>query len=59
MDSYEIGQISDALKTATFKPNDVVIKEGDYGDVFYLVEEGEAIATKSLEPGIIHNFIHT
>lgn len=53
MDSYEIGQVADALRTATFKAEDVVIREGDYGDIFYIIEEGEAIATKTLEPGII------
>jgi len=51
MDAYEIGQISDALRTATFKADDVVIREGEFGDIFYMIEEGEAIATKTLEPG--------
>jgi len=51
MDAYEIGQIADALRTATFKEGDVIIKEGDFGDIFYVIEEGEAIATKTLEPG--------
>lgn len=27
------------------------MKEGELGDVFYIVVEGEAIATKTLEPG--------
>ncbi len=51
MDSYEIGQIADALRTATYKPDDIVIKEGEFGDIFYIVEEGEAFATKTIEPG--------
>jgi len=28
-----------------------VIKEGDEGNVFYMIMKGEAIATKTLEPG--------
>jgi cAMP-dependent protein kinase regulator len=52
MDAYEIGQIADALRTATFKEGDAIIKEGEFGDIFYVIEEGEAIATKTLEPGI-------
>ena len=44
-------QISDALKTATFKKGDYIIKEGEMGDVFYILEEGECEATKTLEPG--------
>ena len=51
MDAYEIGQISDALRTAVFKADDVIIKEGEFGDIFYVVEDGEAFATKTLEPG--------
>ena len=51
IDSYELMQICDALKTATFKKGDYIIKEGEMGDVFYILEEGECDATKTLEPG--------
>ena len=51
VDSYELSQISDALKSCNYNPNDYVIREGELGDVFYIVVEGEAIATKTLEPG--------
>lgn len=51
MDAYEIGQIADALRTATFQADDIIIREGEYGDIFYIVEEGEAYATKTIEPG--------
>lgn len=51
IDSYELMQISDALKTATFSKGDYIIKEGEMGDVFYILEEGECEATKTLEPG--------
>ena len=44
-------QISDALKVAYFNQGDYVIREGEIGDVFYIIEEGEAVATKTVEPG--------
>ncbi len=51
IDSYEIMQISDAIKSATYKKGDYIIKEGEIGDIFYILEEGECVATKTLEPG--------
>ena len=51
IEQYELMQICDALKTGTFKKGDYIIKEGEMGDVFYILEEGECEATKTLEPG--------
>ena len=51
IDSYELGQISDALKGNVYKKGEYIIKEGESGDVFYILEEGECIATKTLEAG--------
>lgn len=51
VEPYEITQISDALKLATFRQGDYVIREGEMGDVFYMIEEGEAEATITYEPG--------
>jgi cAMP-dependent protein kinase regulator len=51
IEPYELLQISDALKSSTFNKGDYVIKEGEFGDVFYIIEEGEAVATKTHEPG--------
>jgi cAMP-dependent protein kinase regulator len=51
IDPYEITQISDALKTASFRQGEYVIREGEMGDVFYMIEEGEAEATIISEPG--------
>ena len=44
-------QISDAVKTGNFKKGDYIIKEDEMGDVFYILEEGNCIATKTLEKG--------
>lgn len=51
MEDYELMQISDALRTANFSKGDYIIREGEMGDVFYIIEEGEAAATKTNEPG--------
>ncbi len=51
VEPYELSQIADALKSCNYNPNDYVIREGELGDVFYIVVEGEAVATKTLEPG--------
>ena len=51
VDTYELMQISDALKTATYQENDYIIREGELGDVFYFLEEGNCVATKTLVPG--------
>ena len=51
IDSYELGKICDSLKVGLFKKDDYIIKEGEMGDVFYIIEEGKCNATKTLEPG--------
>ena len=51
IDPYELGQISDALKTQAFKKGDYIIKQGDRGDVFYILDEGTAHAEKVFEEG--------
>ena len=51
IDSYELGKICDSLKVGLFKKDDYIIKEGEMGDVFYIIEEGKCNATKTMEPG--------
>lgn len=46
MDAYERSQLADALKTESFNDGGVICKQGDVGNKFYIIEEGEAIATK-------------
>eukprot|EP00405_Crypthecodinium_cohnii_P011866 CAMPEP_0206435200 /NCGR_PEP_ID=MMETSP0324_2-20121206/9687_1 /ASSEMBLY_ACC=CAM_ASM_000836 /TAXON_ID=2866 /ORGANISM="Crypthecodinium cohnii, Strain Seligo" /LENGTH=485 /DNA_ID=CAMNT_0053902011 /DNA_START=72 /DNA_END=1529 /DNA_ORIENTATION=+ len=46
--TYELSQLADSLQKQAVKTGDVVIKQGDEGDRFYLVEDGElVVATKS------------
>lgn len=51
METYERSVLSDAFIEEFFKAGDYVIRQGDEGNKFYLVEQGELIATKSLENG--------
>ena len=36
--------VSDALKRRTFREGEYIIRQGEVGDVFYIIEEGEAYA---------------
>ena len=40
--SYERSKIADALETAKFPPGSHIIREGDIGESFFLLESGEA-----------------
>ncbi|KAI8080921.1 cAMP dependent protein kinase regulatory subunit [Thamnidium elegans] len=51
LETYERHKIADALEPVQFDDNDVVIKEGDVGDNFYLIESGEAKFYKLLPDG--------
>lgn len=44
---YERSKIADALETHKFPPGTTIIKQGDIGEAFYLLESGEAEAYKS------------
>lgn len=46
MDAYERSQLADALKVETFSDGAVIFKQGDVGNKFYILEDGEAVATK-------------
>ena len=48
---YEKGVIADALVPSHYHEGDFVIKENENGDHFYILEEGEAVATKTVEAG--------
>jgi len=47
MDPYERSKLGDAVQEHTFKKDELIIKEGDDGDNFYLIQEGTAIANKN------------
>ncbi|KAL1923470.1 uncharacterized protein VTP21DRAFT_8450 [Calcarisporiella thermophila] len=48
---YERHKIADALESVYFADGEAVVKQGDIGENFYFIEDGEAIATKRGENG--------
>lgn len=46
MDAYERSQLSDALKPEMFTDGANVCTQGEAGNKFYIIEEGEAVASK-------------
>ena len=51
IDPYELGQICDALKPMSFKQGDVIIRQHESGDVFFIIDEGKCHAEKSFHGG--------
>jgi cAMP-dependent protein kinase regulator len=51
VDAYERSKIADAVKRVKVPAGEYIVKEGEKGDVFYFVEEGEAYATKTVTQG--------
>jgi cAMP-dependent protein kinase regulator len=47
VDSYERSKIADAIKEEHFKQGEVIINEGDQGNLFYIIIQGNAVATKA------------
>jgi len=43
---YEKLTVADALEPANFEADDVIVKQGEAGDVFYLIIEGKAQVTQ-------------
>lgn len=53
MEPYERSKVADALRTEKFGAGEAIVNQGDPADKFYIVEDGEAIATKSFVAGQI------
>jgi cAMP-dependent protein kinase regulator len=51
IDPYELGQICDALKTQNFSKGDYIIKQGEKGDIFFILDDGKAHAEKVFDQG--------
>lgn len=51
VEPYERGQICEALQVEKFLAGDVIIEQNKSGDKFYIIEEGEAYATKVFNEG--------
>ena len=46
LDAPQRSKISDALVSSVYQDGDAVVREGEMGDTFFFVEEGEAVVTK-------------
>lgn len=46
MDAYERSQLADALKSESVADGTEICRQGDVGNKFYIIEEGEAVASK-------------
>jgi CRP-like cAMP-binding protein len=51
LSSTEIAKVADALETVEYEDRETIIEQGDIGDSFYIIVEGEAIVTKKSFPG--------
>lgn len=59
LDSYEMMNLADALKADTVDPEAAIIKQGEPGNKFYMVVEGECIAKKVFVAGQEPQKVHT
>lgn len=50
MDHYERSKMADAVKDKKFAGGDSIIKQGEEGNVFYILVEGSAKATLDTDP---------
>lgn len=53
MSRYEKVKLLDGLQVQYFEPSDVIVKEGDAGEYFYIIEEGKVECIKEDEQEII------
>jgi len=49
LDPAQRSKVADALSSSVFMDGQPVVKQGDMGDTFFFVEEGEAVVTKKQE----------
>ncbi|CEG72343.1 Putative cAMP-dependent protein kinase regulatory subunit [Rhizopus microsporus] len=47
LEPYERHKIADALESVYFENGEEVVKQGDIGDQFYIIESGEAVVLKT------------
>lgn len=52
LDAYELSKLADAMSSESYKPGQVVIKEGDVGEQFYIIETGDAVVSRA-EDGVV------
>ena len=51
LNDHQRAQIADSLKAERVQQDDIVVRQGEEGDKFYIVEEGTLVALKSVNNG--------
>jgi putative peptide zinc metalloprotease protein len=49
LESEDLDKLATQLKSETFKSDEIVIREGDTGDKFYIVESGQLVVSYNME----------
>lgn len=49
-----LGEMAQGLEEARFRPGDVIVREGDPADRFYMIESGQVEGTQSAAEGDVH-----
>jgi cAMP-dependent protein kinase regulator len=49
LDEWERMTVADALESACFEPGATIVKQGEPGDEFYIIVEGSAIVTQTID----------
>jgi len=52
MDHYERSKMADAVKEKKIAAGETIIKQGDAGEMFYILVEGSANATLEANPTV-------
>ncbi|KAJ3071043.1 hypothetical protein HDU98_005894 [Podochytrium sp. JEL0797] len=55
LEAYERHKIADVLESQVFNEGEIVIRQGDVGEQFYIIESGEAAVTKIID-GLVHEY---
>mmetsp|Transcript_81236 Transcript_81236/g.252131 ORF Transcript_81236/g.252131 Transcript_81236/m.252131 type:complete len:405 (+) Transcript_81236:53-1267(+) len=50
LEAYELSSMCDALQTVNFKKGETIVQQGDPGDTFFILEEGECRVNKVYAP---------
>jgi cAMP-dependent protein kinase regulator len=59
LNDYEINLIADAIKEEKIARDEYIIKQGETGDKFYILEEGKAVAIKTFDENNITEEVYS
>jgi CRP-like cAMP-binding protein len=51
LSNEQIGKLAGALESCSFESDDYIIRQGDIGDCFYIIEEGQVKCTQMKSSG--------